>query len=578
MRFSLFLVLLFPVMPLWAQDEGSWQGYWRGTLHLPNGGNLDLGMTILHDVDAFQARINIPAQGLKDYPLTDFQVEGSRMTATVAGIAGAPQFSGERTEESIGGHLLQAGQRMPFTLHLESREVTGDHLNSGGPPPRTDDPALGYWKGTLRLPQGDVVVTVHLTGGKRGWSGSADLSSHQVTDFPLSEIRREEGRISFAWKGLPGSPGFDGAVDGDRIDGVMKMGEEAYPLVFHRMAGPHNARPQTPQAPFPYDVEELQFQNGPITLAGTLTLPRGEGPFPAVILISGSGPQDRDHGLFDHKPFWVMADRWTRAGIAVLRYDDRGVGGSSGDVFSETSADFARDVLAGVSTLNQHPRINSRAIGVMGHSEGGLVAPLAAAQSSEIAFVVMLAGLGVPGHEILQHQTELINAASGLQGEALQKANDLQKKIIALLREEKPAEDTRQGLRRLLAERAALSGGPADPAQVPEGGLDFLTSPWFRFFLDVDPRESLRRIQVPILVLNGGLDLQVDPRQNLPEIEKALREAGNKDVTIKELPDLNHLFQPAKSGLPTEYGAIEVSFDPATLRLIEDWILKRFGR
>ncbi|HEV2844969.1 MAG TPA: alpha/beta fold hydrolase, partial [Thermoanaerobaculia bacterium] len=325
--------------------------------------------------------------------------------------------------------------------------------------------------------------------------------------------------------------------------------------------------------------EEVSYTNGDIKLAGTLTIPEGPGPFPAGVRITGSGPQNRDEALLGHKPFLVISDHLTRNGIAVLRVDDRGVGGSTGSVDTATTADFAQDALAGVRFLKKHAKVAPDRVGLVGHSEGGVVAPLAASQSTDVAFIVMLAGTGVPGADVISLQSERISRAGGMAEDKIKLEADIMRRSIEVMRNEKDPAARDAKLRQLGKEALAL--------QSPEeqgGGDDMLdaqvkqvTSNWFRYFIDYDPRPALRKVKVPVLALNGELDLQVIADQNIPEIEKALKEAGNPDVTIRRLPGLNHLFQPAKTGSPAEYAASDVTVDPSVLELMTKWIRERFA-
>ncbi|HEY2737951.1 MAG TPA: alpha/beta fold hydrolase, partial [Thermoanaerobaculia bacterium] len=319
-----------------------------------------------------------------------------------------------------------------------------------------------------------------------------------------------------------------------------------------------------------------------VKFAGTLTLPKGAGPFPAVLLITGSGPQDRDESIVGHKPFLVLADHLTRRGIAVLRVDDRGVGGSTGSVSGSTTSDFAGDVLAGVAFLKQHAHIAADRIGLIGHSEGAVIAPLAASRSKDVAFIVMMAGTSVPGYEILPAQVEAIDVASGQTADKAKKEADITRAALGLVRAEKDEAVLRTKLKALFVEHK--DDVDADDLK-QAGSLDAfverqvksLTSPWFRYFLDYDPRPALRQVKVPVLALNGELDKQVLPDQNLPSIEQTLHESKNPDVTVRRLPGLNHLFQTAQTGSPTEYATIQETLSPAVLDLMTHWILERFG-
>ena len=342
-------------------------------------------------------------------------------------------------------------------------------------------------------------------------------------------------------------------------------------------------RTQLPKAPFPYNPVEVGYENKESgnKLAGTLTEPKGDGPFTAVILITGSGAQDRDETLLGHKPFLVLADYLTRRGVAVLRVDDRGVGGSTGDHGKATSADFATDVKAGIDFLKTRKEIDPKRIGLMGHSEGGLIAPMVAAKyPDDVAFLVLLAGPGVPGDEILTEQSALIQKAMGRDPAAIEKSGISAKKLYAALRTEKDEAALKQRLDEISKEAlAALSESErkdlgTDPAAALQAQLKLLQSPWFRYFLTYDPRPNLAKVKCPVLAINGERDLQVPPNQNLPEIEKALKAGGNASVTVRELPGLNHLFQTSKTGSPSEYAKIEETFAPAALEIVGDWITK----
>jgi pimeloyl-ACP methyl ester carboxylesterase len=348
-------------------------------------------------------------------------------------------------------------------------------------------------------------------------------------------------------------------------------------------------RPQTPKPPFPYDVREAAFRNtvDGVDLAGTLTLPQGAGPWPAVVLVSGSGQQDRDETLMDHKPFLVLADALSRAGIAVLRYDDRGVGGSGGDPTKATSVDFARDAEAAIEWLKERPDIDPARIGVVGHSEGGLIAALLAARRTDLAGIVMLAGTGVDGGRILVSQGELVLKSEGLgDADQIRRSRIMQEAMIDAVRGSDDASDpaalAAQAGARIRADlgdetekadeaaKAQLDAAVAD-------GLRRLTAPWFRFFIGHDPATALAKVSCPVLAIIGEKDVQVDPALNLPAIRQALAAGGNTDATVEELPGLNHLFQTCTTGAVSEYDRIEETLAPVAIATVRDWLVKRLG-
>jgi pimeloyl-ACP methyl ester carboxylesterase len=443
-----------------------------------------------------------------------------------------------------------------------------------------DPPSVaGHWEGEIELPTAKLQVMVDLTQEAGAWKGDIDIPLQGAKDLPLEGITVDGSKVRFVIANIPGAPTFDGTLENGAIRGTFTQGGASIPFRLGREAVEVPRKPQEPKPPFPYTSEEVSYTNGDIKLAGTLTIPEGPGPFPAVVMITGSGPQDRDEALLGHKPFLVISDHLTRNGIAVLRVDDRGVGGSTGSVDTATTADFAQDALAGVRFLKQHAKIAPDRVGLVGHSEGGVVAPLAASQSTDVAFIVMLAGTGVPGADVISLQSERISRAGGMAEDKIKLEADIMRRSIEIMRNEKDPAARDAKLRQLGKEALAL--------QSPEeqgGGDDMLdaqvkqvTSNWFRYFIDYDPRPALRKVKVPVLALNGELDLQVIADQNIPEIEKALKEAGNPDVTIRRLPGLNHLFQPAKTGSPAEYAASDVTVDPSVLELMTKWIRERFA-
>ena len=299
--------------------------------------------------------------------------------------------------------------------------------------------------------------------------------------------------------------------------------------------------------------------------------------FPAALLITGSGPQDRDESVFGHKPFLVLADYLTRMGIGVLRVDDRGVGGSTGQTRNVTSEDLAGDVEAGVALLKTRPEIDPAKIGLIGHSEGGIIAPMVAARSSEVAYIVLMASPGLPGEEILIRQGALVAKAEGRSDEQITVNRDIQKRLFQIIRSEKDPQvaearirlTIREGLARL---SAADQDAASDTAAFVESQVQIAQSPWLRFFLTYDPRPALRRVKCPVLAINGERDLQVPAEENLAAIEGALRDGHNPRMTVQVLPRLNHLFQTSETGRVSEYARNEETIAPIALELIGSWI------
>lgn len=442
-----------------------------------------------------------------------------------------------------------------------------------------EDRVAGHWEGQIEIPGQPIAVKIDLTLNDNGWSGTIDIPAQGAKGLPLSDIHVEENdegvHVKFSIRGVPGNPTFDGKLQDGAISGPFSQSGATFDFRLSRdIVVKDPKRPQEPKPPFPYKIEEVAFQNGPVNLAGTLTLPKGEGPFPAVLLISGSGLQDRDETLVGHKPFWVLADHLSRADIAVLRVDDPGIGKSTPHPKPATTADFATDVEAGVAFLKQDDRIGR--IGLIGHSEGGLIAAIVASRSNDVDFIVLMAGPGVPGAELLRRQNERIFDAAGIAGERKQNLLTLLDRLFTILTSEDMTEDERrQGVEEIVRRQLEINGVP--PAQQDEAQVQALAeqalTPWMRYFLTFDPRPALEKIRVPVLALNGELDVQVDAEQNLTAIAAALEKGGNRKATLHRLPEHNHLFQRAKTGLVNEYAVIEETISPAVLNIIRDWTL-----
>jgi len=398
--------------------------------------------------------------------------------------------------------------------------------------------------------------------------------------LPLSAVSHEDGRVHFELETPVGLAVWDGAHTGDTIEGEFTQGVVTTTFSVSRADLPEAES----EGPAPYREEEVSFENGDIHLEGTLTLPEGTGPFPGVVLITGSGPQDRDEVVAGFAVFRLLSDHLTRRGIAVLRYDDRGVGGSTGSVSSSTSSDFAGDALAGIARLAEHPDVDPARVGLLGHSEGAIVAPLAASRSDAVRFAVLLAGSTVPGTEILYEQSAAIQRVSGVPEDRIEWNTDFQRRLFAALEAGEDLEAYREELRVAIregietlsdAQRAAISDVDSYVQGQIDAQIDRVETPWFRYFLTYDPTEGLRGTRVPVLALFGGLDLQVLADQNRPPLEEAL--AGNPDATVEVLPRANHLFQAASTGSPAEYALLEKRFVDGFLETISDWILARFG-
>jgi len=442
----------------------------------------------------------------------------------------------------------------------------------------------GIWEGKLKVPGTELRIVFKISKNPDGTlTATLDSPDQGVTGIPVEEIIFKGNTLRLEVKSVGGI--YEGKVSEDFliIEGEWKQSGGTFPLTVNRVdKAVEILRPQVPKKPYPYIEEELVYENkeAGITLAGTLTFPSGKGPSPVVLLITGSGPQDRNETIYNHRPFLILADYLTRQGIAVLRVDDRGVGESTGDFSQATSVDFASDVLAGIEYLKTRKEINPEQIGLIGHSEGGLIAPMVAVKSPDVAFIILMAGTGLTGEEILYLQGALIYRATGVSEEDIIKNRQFNEKIFSVIKEERDKKNAEERLRQMFVEDWEKMSDEkkeqmGDPEVILKAQLPNLLAPWLKFFLTYDPRPTLSKVKCPVLAINGEKDLQVPPKENLSAIEEALKAGGNQNYTIKELPNLNHLFQTAQTGVPSEYVKIEETISPAALKIISDWILEQ---
>jgi len=431
----------------------------------------------------------------------------------------------------------------------------------------------GLWQGTLKVPNGELRVVFHINKAADGrLSASMDSPDQGATGIPVDECTFTNGKLSLTAKGIGGA--YDGTMKNDStIDGIWSQSGASLPLTLKRIEKVAEAsRPQEPKKPYPYREEEVTVENktAGITLAGTLTEPDSGGPFPAVVLITGSGPENRDEEVFGHKPFLVLADYLTRQGIAVLRCDDRGVGKSGGDEKTATTSDLATDTRAQFEYLKTRKDIDPKHVGLIGHSEGGLIAPIVANEAPDVAFVVMMAGPGLPGDSILMLQSVAVARSEGAPDSALKQIATAERAVLDIVKAEKDTAAAAAKLRPLL-KKQSLSD------QAIDAQTKAVLSPWFRFFVSYDPRPALSQLRQPVLAIDGEKDVQVAAVENLAAIETALKAGGNKDFETKELPGLNHLFQTANTGAVTEYAKIDETISPSALQVMGDWILAHAG-
>ena len=564
---KLFIILAFIVGTTsisLAQDIG---GDWNGSLKV---GEEELRL-VLHITKAadgsLQASLDNIDQGANGIPVTTVTLKDSKLDLTIDAVHGTYTGKVNADASEIDGTWSQ-GQAMELNFHRGGIAV------KPAPKPAPASDIDGAWLGTLDTGMVKLRLVLHIVNTDQGLTATMDSLDQNANGIPVSSITRAGASLKFEIKAIGGS--YDGTIRPDlaTFSGTWTQLGKSWPLAFKRVTNAselEQRRPQNPVKPYPYREEEVSYGNpaAKIQLAATLTIPPGQGPFPAVLLMAGSGPHDRDESLMGHKPFLVLADYLTRKGIVVLRADKRGVGKSGGDYSKAVMADFASDGEAGVAYLKTRPEVNPHKIGIVGHSEGGIEGPMAAVHNPDVAFVVMMAGPGVPGDQLLTEQLLLIEKAAGKSQPEIDKDAAVQRDVLATLKKDKDPVTREKDLREVLA------------GKVPDAQIDIqikvATSPWFLSLLEGDPATTLSQLTCPVLAINGEKDLQVPPEQNLPAIRKALVAGGNKNFEVVELPGLNHLFQTAKTGGVAEYSEIEETMSPVVLEKVANWILKTVG-
>jgi dienelactone hydrolase len=539
-------------------------GDWQGTLKIDTV-ELRLAFHIAETgKGGFTGTMDSIDQAAKGIRLSSITLRNADLKITVDAVHGTYEGKLSADGKSIDGEWSQ-GQPLPLRL---TRGTIAVKESKPGKPSDID----GAWAGTLDVGVMKLRLVFHITNTTDGLSATMDSPDQGAKGIPATAVKRDGSDLTIEMKNIGGVYAAKIAPDLNSIEGIWTQSGNSTPLVVKRSKGGaelERRRPQNPVKPYPYREEEVAYENktGGFKLAATLTLPQGKGPFPAAVLITGSGPQDRDEALMGHRPFLVLADHLTRKGIAVLRADDRGVAQSGGTFATATTADFATDAEAALAYLKTRTEIDPHKLGLIGHSEGGVIGPMVAARNPDVAFVVMMAGTGVPGDKLLVAQVEALTEASGKSPEVVRKAGETEREVLALGMSEKDDAVLTHKLR-------ALSSKPTSDAEIA-GQIKQLRAPWFQYFLTYDPAPTLAKVKCPVLALFGEKDRQVPPQQNLPAVRKALEAGGNKNFTAEVLPGLNHLFQTAKTGAVGEYAEIEETIAPAALEKMSSWILQQ---
>jgi len=545
------------------------EGHWSGSLQA--------GEAVLHLVlhvskaedGSLKATIDSLDQGVYGIEVTSLTQKDSTLHFNVASVGASYEGKFSADHGSIEGDWTQGSASLLLVFHRQAAAVGAKK------PSDAIASAEGVWQGALEGHGIRLRLQLHVShDDHKQLVAALDSPDQGVSGLPAIKVSQKDAGFHFEIPVVSGV--YDGTLNTAKtaINGTWTQNGVEQKLDFQRSGQLLElVRPQDPVKPYPYKEEEITFANGKakISLAGTLTLPPGPGPFPAAILLGGSGPHDRDESLVGHRPFLVLADHLTRKGIAVLRFDKRGIGKSTGDYANATTEDFAGDAEAALACLKTRKEVDAKKTGLIGHSEGGMIAPLVAAHSGDVAWIVLLAGPGLKGEDTLLLQSELILKTAGVNDGQIARTREFNKQTYALVRQEKdPAT-----LQAKLSDLVQSSGMSASlPPAALQSQLRLMVSPWFRFFLDYDPLPALQKTMCPVLALNGEKDLQVSPKENLAKIQKALQVGGNKDFQTTELPGLNHLFQHCPTGSPTEYGGIQETMSPEALNAVSDWVLK----
>src|SRR5258707_2197792 len=506
------------------------EGHWSGSLQA--------GEAVLHLVlhvskaadGSLQATIDSLDQGVYGIEVTALTVKDSILHFNVASAGASYEGKFSAVHATIEGDWTQGSASLPLVFH---RQAVGFGAEK---PSDAIAAAEGVWQGALEGNGMRLRLQLHVShDDQKQLVAALDSPDQGVSGLPAIKVGQKDAVFHFEIPVVTGV--YDGTLNAAKttITGSWAQNGIEQKLNFKRSDQLLElVRPQNPVKPYPYKEEEISFPNekAKITLAGTLTLPRGPGPFPSAILISGSGPHDRDESIVGHRPFLVLADYLSRKGIAVLRFDKRGIGKSTGDYANATSEDFAADTEAALFYLKSRKEIGPNRTGLIGHSEGGLIAPLLASRSGGVAWIVLLAGPGLNGEDALLLQSELILKSSGVDDDQIAKTRVFNKQTYALVRQEKNPAALQAKLTDLVQSSSMSAMLP--PAAL-QSQLRVVASPWFRFFLDYDPIPALQKTTCPVLALSGEKDIQVPAKENLAEIQNALQDCSHKDISATEL-------------------------------------------
>jgi len=538
------------------------------------GGVLQVGETELHLVlhlsrnaqGEWHARLDSLNQAVYGMEASKVEHEADSLRFEISSVGAKFQGKIQPDRRTIRGLWEQSGTGLPLKFEKRTARTSAAATAMSK--------AEGTWQGAIEVSNMRMRLQLHIAHDEKGQLiASVDSLDQGVQGIPASQVTEKNSQLQFEM------PAFQALYHGalnvakNEIAGEWLQNDNAEKLVFHRSDKPLELRrPQNPSKPYPYTEEEVSVSAvGGATLAGTLTLPRGAGPFPAIVLVGGSGPADRDETVAGHKPFLVLADYLTRKGFAVLRYDKRGIAQSTGSYDNATMQQLAGDVQSVADYLKSRKEVDPKRLGILGHSEGGLLAALVTKNSADVKWLILLATPASNGERTLLRQSELIARTGGLPEDQIVRSQQFDRMAYAVVRQEKsPA-----AVETKLSELVKKSGLDASmPPAALQAQFRLMTAPWFRDFLDFEPQPILEQLQCPVLAINGDRDLQVDADDSVPLLRQAYEKSGNKDFTVIEIEGVNHLFQKAQSGSPSLYGAIDETIAPEVLNAIGDWLAK----
>ncbi len=570
------LVFLFAIIMI-SVNAQSIEGDWKGALDV-QGAKLNILFHITKDGDKYTTTMDSPDQGAVGISMDKTTVQNGKLTiaAPAMGMTYAATLS--ESKEAIEGTFNQGGMELP--LNMTRVETTNEVVAKGD---FNSPEILGDWNGVLDVQGMKLTVVFHLMNENGYLKGTMDSPDQGAKGIPMESATYENGKLTIKASNMRMEYNAELNDDKSMIKGKFNQNGMKIPLELSKKKVEEKTmrRPQEPED-FPYNQEEVKFVNtkGGHHLAGTLTTP-SNGKFEKIaILITGSGPQNRDEELMGHKPFLVIADHLTRQGIAVLRYDDRGVGESEGSFKGATSRDFAGDAAAAVAYLENKKEYKGKAIGLVGHSEGGMIAPMVASENRDVDFIVLLAGPGIDVFELMLIQTAKINESQGATKEEIARNKKDGRKVFDYLINNSTAskEELGKGLEKIIGEAydnmsEEFKSSITKETLIAQQKATVLDD-WFLYFINFNPADYLTQVKCPTLAVNGELDLQVTAKENLAGIKESLKKAKNKNATVKEFKGLNHLFQKTETGAPSEYGSLEETFNVEVLEYVSNWILE----